>query len=375
MTTGPDDIVTLNRTNRWLVWGGLVPLLQGALFVLVSFAVMAIEKVEDKSILLFPLVGGTVFLVGVILTCGRSGTTIDRRRRLLTRWWGLFKPMWNATFSIEDATHVSLERKRASKGQVRYVVWCCGPEAPRQILTSGSETVARAAADKAARFLQLELRDFTGEPSGVKDQQAPSIRRQPEEIGVAVGERMLSGLEGLELPKQPEKMLSRIEPLPGGLEITLPRVGFTGPMPVLAVMFAFPVVFLAIAPSIIMKQMPEIHDAPLPFSICLYFPALVLGGLLFTMVLGGMRTRLRMIITPHEVRVKGGLWQTGIPFDRLEEVRVEGRGGNWSTPCFVLLRSASAMARFGGNNLSRAECEYLAALVRAAAAAAAKGDS
>ena len=71
--------------------------------------------------------------------------------------------------------------------------------------------------------------------------------------------------------------------------------------------------------------------------------------------------RLQVDVSPAEINVRGPVWRVVIPGPELEEVRVEGKGGSWTTPCFVMVRSSTKSARFGGHNMGRAEGEYLAA--------------
>ncbi len=203
------------------------------------------------------------------------------------------------------------------------------------------------------------------------------IRRHAE-IGVPVGERIESGLEQFDLPERPDGMISEIERLPeGGILVTLPRQGFSGPLATLACVMAIFVAFMLIGPWLILRFVdggpkvegrPNVRLADHPFFVCLYAPGILFGAASGFIVVGAARTQVRVRIAPHELEVTGGLWKRVIPMAALEEVRVTGKGGHWRTPCLVMVRSSTSSAQFGGSRMTRAEGDYLAGLIKAAAA-------
>lgn len=150
------------------------------------------------------------------------------------------------------------------------------------------------------------------------------------------------------------------------------------PLRILGGFALVPILFLLIMPLVMLNHDPLAAEgfAPRPpafkvFGLCLLAPGVLLALLVTGLLIGAARTKVRIHITSHEIRVAYGLTTTTIPLQRLEEVGVNGTGRGWSSPCFITLRSAAARAQFGGNGLTREECEYLAAIIKALAAKAA----
>jgi hypothetical protein len=362
-----NETLQLNRTNWRLNLAGVMPVLVGTVFLLTGASLWPRAQAPLETRVVVPLVGGAVFLFGIVLTFGRCGTCIDRQAGTLTRWWGLTGPWWRTTVSLQGIQHVELTRRisRGSRSTHRYYeVHLVGAASAIPVVSLKSETLARRAADQAAKYLDLALHDKIP-PLGVMSRSEPIIR-QPHEIGVDVGQRVRTGLEKLDLPARPAELLPHIEPLAkGAFEVTFPPQGCVAPLLLMAAVGGVFAAVMTVAPLVMVSRMKH---APTLFSVCAALPGMGLALLLLAMVVGAARTKVRLYISPQVVEAAGGLWRTEIPASQLEEVRVEGTGGSWMTPCFVLIRSAGASARVGGSRLSRAEGEYLAALIKAVVA-------
>ena len=184
---------------------------------------------------------------------------------------------------------------------------------------------------------------------------------------------MRDGLEKVDFPQPPALMQSHVELSPDSVQITLPRQGFSPVLLLIAVFGVLSVAAFTALPFVAAHQMREMrrevhgHDVPGGLDglgYCMLLPAFGLAVVFSSLVIGAAVSQVRVAATPTEVVVQGGLWKTVIATSALEEVRVEGTGGDWMTPCFVMVRSSGRSARFGGNKIRREECEYLAALVK-----------
>jgi hypothetical protein len=317
---------------------------------------------EDVVRLLAPIMAAMALAlgaIGVLALCGRWETVVERRRQFVTRWWGLGRWRFAKSWPLDGVTHVELEKTvtHGSEGSsTHYPIHLCGEGEKILVARPPSESVARHDAERVAGFLGLELRDGTrGDEVTV---------RQPEEFDVPIGKRASKESERAALPERPTDLRSTIEPEGAdGLKFILPRQGFRPPMAIFAgICFLF-VSALTIGGVVMMGIARREIGGDHPFAFALLLPAVGFGVILTGMVIGAVRFRQQVRVSPARVAVTWAMGERGIRADELEEVRVQGTGADWTDASAIMIRSATTTIHFG-HHLSRRECDYLAATIR-----------
>ncbi len=357
----------------------------GVVFLITGLALWAVPEAPLEIKTLFPVLGVIVLAIGLVLVLGRSGTVVDRERRVVTRWWGLLWRMRITTDTLDGVERVELARvaRRTRRGQIYYAISLHGASAPIPLYTSSCEATSRAMADQVASFLQLDVHDKIYPLSTLLDAKAsrppePIIRR-PGEIAVPVVERICSGLEKIDRPPPPAKMRSQVELSPDRVTVTFPRQGFAPGLQLMALGGIVIIGFFTAFPFIAIQQMRdmrnemrreihgEVDDSPHPMegiAYCMLVPAGLLAILFACLIIGAATAQVRIEITPRGVEVRGGLWKQFFGARELDEIRVEGETGKWPKSCCVFLRAGRTSTRIGDEKTSREECEYLEALIK-----------
>ncbi|MBI3270541.1 MAG: hypothetical protein HYZ53_16150 [Planctomycetes bacterium] len=144
-------------------------------------------------------IGGFVTLLLFGLGCFRWGSTLDRRARTVTSWWGgLRLPIRRTTRRLDGFTSVNLRREIKDAGQktmkIVYPVRLAGADDSLVWTSTLPERDARRAAERLARFAQLPLLDWTS---------GSLVRREPEHLDESLRERVRRTREELKVPSMP----------------------------------------------------------------------------------------------------------------------------------------------------------------------------
>ena len=315
-------------------------------------------SVAGARAILLPFVAG--LLAGAIaLAFNRRETVIDRGRGVVT-WRGRVGP-WRRESSrpLAGPTRVELRLELGDEDNgTSYQVVLCGAESDIEVIRTGNVTRARREAERAAAFLGVELRDLSGRHFGMA-----TVVRRPGEIGVPIGVRVMAGTEPVDLPPRPPDLRTVIEPDgPDAFALTLPRQGFTWPVLLVGLVSLALLVFVTLfAVGFLTLAFVQFRD-PTPALVLLLplgFVAVPLVGL----PAGMAWFRQRVWVSPGGVRVKSLFGQRRIPAADLDEVRVEELRLGTVVLRTVILRTMTTETQFG-TMLDRAECDYLAALIK-----------
>jgi hypothetical protein len=108
-------------------------------------------------------------LGGAIFTFGRSGVVIDRQKRLLREWVGLFFRITTSSYPLRRFERVTISRAEPS-GKSKKAIFRVALEGEDQqvdLVFSPSHSEARTKAETIATFVQLDLHDRAQEGSVV----------------------------------------------------------------------------------------------------------------------------------------------------------------------------------------------------------------
>jgi hypothetical protein len=121
------------------------------------------------------VMGASLLLPGLLLACAlamllyRSGLILDRRARVATAWWGLGFRWVHRAHPLGPEPRVTFHAVRRKKGKsgmtTFYVATLEGAAAPLLLHDSEEYERGRAAAEQAARYLDISLEDKTREPA------------------------------------------------------------------------------------------------------------------------------------------------------------------------------------------------------------------
>lgn len=355
---------------------GLLLLIGGLLSLTIGVLLSLAPDVPPEPPLAMLSVALLTLLGGGGLALGRHGTIIDRERQQVVRWWGLLRPMRRREFSLDQVDRVVIDLAANPRGRsrARYLrLSLQGAEAQIHLIETKSEPRIRDLADQVAAYLQLEVHDRTVFTELKRDAREPIVRKPPQEGQHAPPLSASSGVAPAIAP--PANLSATIENTPQGVRITMPRQGFSPPLLMILAVSLIPISFFAFAPSVMASRSMRDADPDFQrmaatqhrvFSVCTMSISAFLALLLSFVAIKSARTQVRVDASPQEVAVQYGLVRTVFDAGQIVEIRAEGKGGNWTTPCYVLIRSRTRLARFGGGNLTRPEGDYLAQIVQAA---------
>jgi hypothetical protein len=334
----PDQLVYLQGGGCVLVIGAVFAA-AGAFFLLAGLS-GNIDAGSSTLQAALCLAAGAFILFGVAVAVSRSGMTFDRKRRTLSRWWGVWRP-WGGSVPaggvpanvrilsqprlehLTDGATVSIGRtvqKVPGKDQ-EQVVFPVGLDNPAlALITYTDELEARRLAEEVACFLGIGLVDLS---SGME------VRRDAEALMQALSQRSKHLALPAALPLAPEG--ARL-----GAVVDYERLTFTAPRepfdPFLLGFLVAPVLCSAGIYFALYYGRPLAELADQRGSIY-WSMALILGlplvaglvGFLSSIYWGG-----RLEITEARVRCRGRLFgSASVPLTELTEIRIGKRQALW----------------------------------------------
>lgn len=325
-TGDPDQLTTRS--------GGGCTSLFGLPFLLAGLAVWVLPAVlpqggGDPPPLLFTIPFGAVFVaVGSALVFGRSGLLIDRREKIITKWWGLLVPMKKKLFDVNDFAKISLSKEirrssSSSGGSSSYTVFpvrIVGADEKLNIEESRDYREARRAGEALAAFLSFSLTDSS---SGT------SVTREASELDESIRDRARRTGEVVELPDQPAGMKTRVQIDAGSVHLETPPAGFGLES---IVMMLVGLIVPGVVATIFLPRI--LKDETMPRTVRTVFLAFIgvfMAVPLLAMFGRGLSKALRratITVTPDvlQVTVKGLIFgkTTEIPADEIEELELAG---------------------------------------------------
>ena len=192
-TFGSDpDIFEDKSGGGCLAVFGLPFLLAGLFVMQIPFGFLPFEGEESGPPgFVLVLFGAPFVLVGGGLMFGRSGITIDRRRGILTKWWGLVVPMKRTEALLDTFDRVRLSYHAGdSDSAATFPVDLIPRDAtkPLPVRRPTDYAEARRLAEGLAKFLIRPLEDLsTGkqivrEPAHLDESLRERIRRTGEDV-------------------------------------------------------------------------------------------------------------------------------------------------------------------------------------------------
>jgi len=313
--------------------GGCISLF-GLPFFLAGLAVWILPVVlpqggGEPPPLLFTIPFGAVFVaVGGGLVFGRSGLMIDRRKKAITKWWGLMVPMKKKQHDLNDFAQVGLSKEirrssSSSGGSSTYTVYpvrIVGEEEKLNIEEPRDYFEARRAGEAVAKFLGFALTDSS---SGT------GVTRQASELDESIRERTRRTGEEVALPDQPENMKTHVEIGASSVRLETPPAGLGLDT---IVMMLMGLVIPGVVGTVFLPQVLKDQDMPRPIKIAFLsfigvFMAVPLLAL-FARGLAKARRREVITVTPDLLQVTGKGLLPGktieIPADELEELELAG---------------------------------------------------
>ena len=270
------------------------------------------------------LVGGIFTLVGAGLVFGRSGTILDRRRRVVTTWWGLLVPFSSTQYQVGRDALVSISREvRRHKNRTYEVfpVRLTGENLDVSFGEPGSFDLSRRLAEDVAKFFGLAIHDRSG---------SEEVIREAGTLDESVQARARRLHMATPLPAQPPRAVCTIQY--GGPHSTtvieIPPAGIgSGHYAGLigALIFAGFVFFMFLGPSL--KDGFNGNDWIFASFIGLFFMAIPVGGALLGM-LSAVKSWYRITVSPSMVEVfRQGIFgstTTNLSAAEIEEIETTG---------------------------------------------------
>jgi len=260
-------------------------------------------------------------LIGAALVLGRAGTIIDREQGQVTTWWGLLVPFRRVVHRLSDFVAVRVDQKvvRTRNGDhTVYPIMLERADDEVAIRQTRNATQARQVAERVASFLNLPLRDATGDTV---------VERDAAQLDESVRDR--ARREGKQLTWPTEPPGCRVRCALSGDEVTieLPRTGFNLGLAIRVVAgFAVPVVAAVFLRSFLAGFGDEGFVRWILLGV---FGVLFVLAPLATVSLRAvwiMRMRERVSVSPRELRIDRlfplGRRSIKIPAEELEEFDV-----------------------------------------------------
>lgn len=359
-----------------------LPFLLAGLFVIgISTGLLPVKG--DTPPWFFGIPFGLVFAtVGASLILGRSGTTINRRRHRVTKWWGLLVPLSHKDHDLSEYDRVTIDRetRRSSSskgGSHTYIVFPVrlrGAEPAINIGEPRDYMTARSNAEQLAKFVELKLVDSS---------QGEAVTRLPDELDKPLRDRLREAGEAIEVLDAPTGTTVSHTVGPRDTRFEIPHSGATGralASCIPGLIFAGFVSVVFVRPILTESNMPAQAKLIMLSFIGLFF---ILLPLLLSAATGARIPRLEeVIVSAKSLRVvKHGLLgvrTTEIPVHELEQLNLPGTSGGGSASARpprrlgagsrlpgLAAQSDKAMVEFG-RGLSHAELTWIHAGILAA---------
>ncbi len=219
---GPDRLVGRSGGGCLAVFG--LPFFVAGLALTIA---AALGKVTDSDTgepapLYFAIPFGLVFVaVGAGLIFGRSGVSLDRTNRQISKWWGLMVPFRSTDRSLDEFHEVRITKEVRSSGKSTYTVYpirLAGSAEPIVVGEPRDYQEARQTGEQVAKFIGCPMADTT---SGRK------VRREVAELDESLRQRLVRTGEGVAWPEPPPDMRCTYQIQGDSVRIEIPPSGFT----------------------------------------------------------------------------------------------------------------------------------------------------
>lgn len=166
-TRHPDQLAFRQRFSVALRMFGCLVLLAGGMMLAATISAAREETMTGRSWLMV-VIGLLLVACGTVLLAGERGKLIDREKRTITDWWGIVRPLWHRTWSVQSHQVVAVEHDEAL-GIARWRVTLYGPEAePLDLFSLPNPGAAEGAARQVAAFLSLSAVAAENARPGIK---------------------------------------------------------------------------------------------------------------------------------------------------------------------------------------------------------------
>ncbi|SEL99189.1 hypothetical protein SAMN04489760_10236 [Syntrophus gentianae] len=302
------DCLEIREGGGCLTFFGLPFLAAGIFLMLTGLGLVPLENAQSMNWWSRPLLMamGLIFAaVGGSLVFARTRITLDAAKGTMTRRWWLLLPIKNEEFRLKSYRSVELGFSSGdSDSPDTYPLVLKGGDAcpDFQLKNSTSYGESRQLAVHLAELLRVPLEEATSDHRTIL---------KSEELQQSLTERLQKHKSGSEDATRPVHLLSRVEMVPGGVLIRIPREGFKWTL------------FLPIAISVggLLYFGPgflEFFDRTFtPVSVQIFFLgfAVILFGLipffgLISKILNAARGYTEIMATTQELRLtEQGAWK------------------------------------------------------------------
>lgn len=338
--------------------GGGCSTLFGIPFILGGVLTMAAPFLDgdaELAALAITIPFGLIFAcAGVAVSLGRSRLVFDRRRGVISSWWGILGMGPTTETPLAGRERVSMATETRGSGKSRHTVHPVrlegGIHEPHEIEAPGSTAEARRLAEDVAKFLEVGIVDRTS---------GDEIVREAGTLDESVRDRLARlGVKPEQAPRPPDAR-SRHTPMGSMQRFEIPATGFNcGHVLIVfvALLFAFP-------GGAAMVALASDPDAPAIVGVVVggFFLLPSLAVILYA--IADSRTTYFIEATPMRLLVEQrGLVSTKnfeFPCHELEELEVTGRKSNdVMSGTSILARSDTQEVRFG-SGLSADELSWI----------------
>ncbi len=359
--------------------GGLLslfglPFLAAGLFVWASGVGLVPQQGRGMPLLVALPFGGIFVAVGVALVFGRGGTIIDRRRGVVTQWWGLLVAFRSHDRRVDELGAVTVTKEVRRSDKSTYIVFpvrLSSDPKPVKLEEHRRYEDARRTAEQVAKHLALPLHDSSN---------GDTVIREPGILDLSLKEQLLRTGEAVVLPPPPEGMRTVIRRKGTDVRLDIPAAGFAAVsigIMIASLVFALFVTFTFLVPLLTRGPgMPAGVRFGFGLFIGFFFillPLATAGSAALRMA----RETTSIILTQQKLVFETrALWKHTVKeilLKDLEELTLSrsspvARSGPNSAGNGIILRSDEISLEFGGH-LPPAEKEYLAAVIKQVVAA------
>jgi len=268
----------------------------------------------------FPF-GGLFAAVGLGLAFWRGGVDIDRNRRELIRWWGIFAPWRRKVESLEALGHVAVSKEIRRSDKSTYTVYPVrlhGEGIKIHLTEPRTYPPARKWSEQVAEFLHLPIHDAsTGE----------EVVREAGTFDESLRDRAARTGKRLEIPEAPPDLQCEVEVDGERLRIVAPKGGFNPlilVLPIGVLIFVGSLFFGFFRPAFSGEGGPPFFVVAIVTVFFVLLPVLVVVGVTVRMARGGDR---ELVVERDRVALGRGRKARSIPADRVEDLVLSGGDG------------------------------------------------
>jgi len=214
-----ENILEIRTGGGWVSIFGSFFLVGGVLMLLGASGLLGMDNLDQIGSYIAAAMGVVFFVVGTLLTFGRTWIHLERSENRILKLRGLIVPMLRQEFQLSEYQTVSISHDTGdSDSPERFPVSLRAADGHYFALTSGVEygAACREAA-YVAEFLGWQVEDRT----------TSTVRRESSvEMRLDLGERLDRDDSVDDWVSQPYAMRSRIDRSSGSLKITVPSEPF-----------------------------------------------------------------------------------------------------------------------------------------------------